>query len=44
MTPPGRRRLNATLAEARREVDERERGKLGLFTAERLVEASLRYR
>jgi hypothetical protein len=38
------RRLNAILAQARREIDERERVELGLFTAERLVEASLRYR
>jgi hypothetical protein len=38
------RRLDATLAEARREIDERERLELDLFTAERLVEASLRHR
>jgi hypothetical protein len=38
------RRLSAILAQARQEVDERERVELDLFTAERLVEASLRYR
>jgi hypothetical protein len=38
------RRLNAMLAEARQGLDERERVELGLFAAERLVEASLRYR
>ena len=37
-------RLNATLAEARQGLDERERVELDLFTAERLVEASLRRR
>jgi hypothetical protein len=37
-------RLNAMLAEARRGLDERERVELDLFTAERLVEASLRCR
>jgi hypothetical protein len=38
------RRLNAMLAQAHREIDERERMELDLFAAERLVEASLRYR
>ena len=38
------RRLNAILVEARREIDQLERVELDLFTAERLVEASLRYR
>jgi hypothetical protein len=38
------RHLNAMLAQARREIDEGDRVELDLFTAERLVEASLRYR
>jgi len=37
-------RLAAKLIEARQELAERESAELNLFTAERLVEASLRYR
>src|SRR5262249_47321829 len=37
-------RLAAKLSEARRRLDERECAELELFAAERLVEASLRYR
>jgi hypothetical protein len=38
------RHLTAMLAQARREIDEREPMELDLFTAERLVEVSLRFR
>ena len=37
-------RLAAKLTEARQELDTRESAELDLFTTERLVEASLRYR
>ena len=37
-------RLAAKLSDASRELDERELAELNLFTAERLIDASLRYR
>jgi hypothetical protein len=39
----GARRLDAKLADARQDLDEREFAELNLFTTESLVEASLRY-
>jgi len=38
------RRLHDTLTSAKAELEERDRAELERFTAERLVEASLRYR